>query len=68
MHYFNWNLYALIYQQSPDGGCFSFQEDMETVSNEREGCVIGYKEVVDSWVSLHRIKQTNFVFAGAIRH
>lgn len=22
---------------------------METVSNEREGCVIAYKEVVDSW-------------------
>lgn len=23
---------------------------METVSNEREGCVIAYKEIIDSWV------------------
>ncbi|KAI6227487.1 Guanylate cyclase [Aphelenchoides fujianensis] len=49
LKFLDWDLFALIYQQNEDGGCFSFQEDMETVSNSRENCVIGYKEVVDSW-------------------
>uniref|UniRef100_A0A915DXF1 Receptor ligand binding region domain-containing protein n=1 Tax=Ditylenchus dipsaci TaxID=166011 RepID=A0A915DXF1_9BILA len=28
---------------------FSFQEDMQSVSNARTNCVIGYKDIVDSW-------------------
>ncbi|KAI6213520.1 Guanylate cyclase [Aphelenchoides besseyi] len=49
LNYNNWDLFALIYQQNEDGGCFSFQEDMEAVANDRERCVISYKEVIDSW-------------------
>ncbi|KAI6199751.1 Guanylate cyclase [Aphelenchoides besseyi] len=46
LNYNNWDLFALIYQQNEDGG---FQEDMEAVANDRERCVISYKEVIDSW-------------------
>ncbi|KAI6230201.1 Guanylate cyclase [Aphelenchoides fujianensis] len=42
LKFLDWDLFALIYQQNED-------EDMESVANDREGCVIGYKEVVDSW-------------------
>uniref|UniRef100_A0A1I7S6R9 Guanylate cyclase n=1 Tax=Bursaphelenchus xylophilus TaxID=6326 RepID=A0A1I7S6R9_BURXY len=49
LHYFDWNLYALIYQENEDGGCYAFQQDMEDVSNQVEDCVMAYKEVVDSW-------------------
>ncbi|CAD5226277.1 unnamed protein product [Bursaphelenchus okinawaensis] len=50
LHYFEWDSFALIYQENEDGGCYAFQQDMEDVSNAEEACVMSYKEVVDSWV------------------
>ncbi|KAE9547001.1 hypothetical protein FO519_009788 [Halicephalobus sp. NKZ332] len=47
--YYHWDSYALIYQFNEDGTCYSFQQDMEAVSQNREDCTIAYKEPVDSW-------------------
>jgi hypothetical protein len=43
----------LIFQSNKvAGGCSAFSEDMESVSNSRNNCVIGYKEIVDSWAQI----------------
>ena len=49
LKFYNWDSYALIYQFNEDGTCYSFQQDMEIVSQNREDCTIAYKEPVDSW-------------------
>lgn len=49
LKYYDWTSFALIYQANEDGSCFAFQEDIEAISQSREGCLISYQEPVDSW-------------------
>uniref|UniRef100_A0AC35EYL9 Receptor ligand binding region domain-containing protein n=1 Tax=Panagrolaimus sp. PS1159 TaxID=55785 RepID=A0AC35EYL9_9BILA len=52
LKYYDWTSFALIYQADEDGSCFSFQEDIEAISQQRENCLIGYQEPVDSWADV----------------
>ncbi|KAI1704620.1 adenylate and guanylate cyclase catalytic domain-containing protein [Ditylenchus destructor] len=49
MEFFDWNVFALIYQVSDNGICGSFQKDLERVSNSKNNCLISYKQSIENW-------------------
>ncbi|CAD5230734.1 unnamed protein product [Bursaphelenchus xylophilus] len=49
MSEFEWTHFAFIIQSDDDGGCQSFQRDLEQVTSSRTDCVVSFKDRVDTW-------------------
>ncbi|CAD5226527.1 unnamed protein product [Bursaphelenchus okinawaensis] len=46
---FKWTHFAFILQTDDDGGCNSFQRDLEKITAVSSDCVVSFKDRVDTW-------------------
>lgn len=51
METFKWDNFAFIYQANDNGGCFSFQRDLEAVTATRSDCVVSFKDQINGWAA-----------------